>query len=69
MNPIGVIGSGQQLVFLAFVARVAVGEFEAAAVDLADYVYILEYGQNKAEGDATDFAGDVAGIVRDWLRI
>lgn len=40
-----------------------------AALSLADYVYILEYGENKAEGDAADFSGDVAQIVRDWLRV
>lgn len=40
-----------------------------AAIDLADYVYILEYGRTKAEGDVGEFAGDVAAIVRDWLRV
>jgi branched-chain amino acid transport system ATP-binding protein len=40
-----------------------------AAIDLADYVYILEYGRNKADGDVTEFAGDVAEIVRGWLRV
>jgi branched-chain amino acid transport system ATP-binding protein len=40
-----------------------------AAIDIADYVYILEFGRVKAEGDVREFAGDVAGIVRDWLRI
>lgn len=40
-----------------------------AALSLADHVYILEYGENKAEGDAADFSGDVAQIVRDWLRV
>lgn len=40
-----------------------------AALSLADYVYILEYGENKAEGDVSDFAGDVAQIVKDWLRV
>ncbi|MFP3914928.1 MAG: ABC transporter ATP-binding protein [Actinomycetota bacterium] len=40
-----------------------------AAIDLADHVYILEYGEVKAEGAVDDFAGDVAGIVREWLRV
>lgn len=40
-----------------------------AALSLADYVYILEYGENKADGDVADFSGDVAQIVRDWLRV
>lgn len=40
-----------------------------AAIDLADYVYIIEFGRVKAEGGVDDFAGDVAGIVREWLRV
>jgi branched-chain amino acid transport system ATP-binding protein len=40
-----------------------------AAIDLADYVYIFEYGRNKTEGVVGDFAGDVSEIVRDWLRV
>lgn len=40
-----------------------------AAIDLADHVYIIEFGRVKAEGSVDDFAGDVAGIVREWLRV
>src|SRR5690606_9758626 len=40
-----------------------------AAIGLADHVYIVEYGKVKAEGQVDDFAGDVAGIVREWLRV
>jgi branched-chain amino acid transport system ATP-binding protein len=40
-----------------------------AAIDLADYVYILEYGRNKTEGEVGDFGGDVGEIVKDWLRV
>lgn len=38
-----------------------------AAVELADRVYVLEYGRVEATGDAADFATDVAAIVRGWL--
>jgi branched-chain amino acid transport system ATP-binding protein len=40
-----------------------------SAIEIADYVYILEFGRAKAEGDVQEFAGDVAQIVRDWLRV
>jgi branched-chain amino acid transport system ATP-binding protein len=40
-----------------------------AAVDVADYVYILEFGRVKAEGDARRFSDDVGAIVKDWLRV
>lgn len=39
------------------------------AIELADYVYILEYGQNRAEGEVDEFAGDIGAIVKDWLQI
>lgn len=40
-----------------------------AAIELADYVYILEYGRNKAEGVVGEFEGDVGRIVEDWLAV
>lgn len=40
-----------------------------AAVDLADYVYILEFGRVASEGDVGDYSSDVHAIVREWLRV
>lgn len=40
-----------------------------AAVALADYVYILEFGQVASEGAVDDYSSDVHAIVREWLRV
>jgi branched-chain amino acid transport system ATP-binding protein len=40
-----------------------------AAVDLADYVYILEFGRVASEGVVGDYSSDVGAIVEEWLRI
>lgn len=40
-----------------------------AAVGLADYVYILEFGQVASEGDVGDYSSDVHAIVKEWLRV
>lgn len=39
-----------------------------AAVEMADYVYTLEYGRNSLEGDRNEFEGKLSAIVREWLR-
>ena len=40
-----------------------------AAIDLADYVYILEFGQVASEGAVDDYSSDVHAIVQEWLRV
>lgn len=40
-----------------------------AAVELADYVYILEFGRVASEGDVGDYSSDVHAIVQEWLRV
>lgn len=40
-----------------------------AAVGLADYVYILEFGRVASEGDVDDYSSDVHAIVQEWLRV
>lgn len=40
-----------------------------AAVDLADYVYILEFGRVASEGVVGDYSSDVGAIVKEWLRV
>jgi len=38
------------------------------AIELADYVYVLEMGQNTVEGPRTEFeAGRIREIIKDWL--
>lgn len=39
------------------------------AIELADYVYILEMGEKRAEGQVDEFAGDVGRIVKNWLQL
>ena len=39
-----------------------------AAVEMADYVYTLDYGRNHLEGDRSEFEGKLAALVKDWLR-
>ncbi|MFO7481714.1 ATP-binding cassette domain-containing protein, partial [Oceanibaculum nanhaiense] len=38
-------------------------------VSISDHVYILELGQNKADGDAADFKGDsrLREMIAEWL--
>ena len=38
-------------------------------VNISDHVYILELGQNKADGDAADFKGDsrLREMIAEWL--
>jgi branched-chain amino acid transport system ATP-binding protein len=40
-----------------------------AAVRLSDYVYTLMSGRNHLEGDRAQFAGDLDGLIKRWLRI
>jgi branched-chain amino acid transport system ATP-binding protein len=40
-----------------------------AAVDLADYVYVLEFGRVASEGVVGDYSGAVGEIVKEWLRV
>ncbi|GIX49151.1 MAG: ABC transporter ATP-binding protein [Candidatus Tectimicrobiota bacterium] len=40
-----------------------------AAVALADYVYVLELGRNRAEGSRQAFAGDLQATIKAWLQI
>ena len=40
-----------------------------AAVDLADYVYILEFGRVASEGVVGDYSSNVGAIVQEWLRV
>jgi branched-chain amino acid transport system ATP-binding protein len=40
-----------------------------AAVNLADYVYILEFGKVASEGAVGDYSSDVHAIVQEWLRV
>ena len=39
-----------------------------AAVEMADYVYTLDYGRNHLEGDRNEFEGKLSALVREWLR-
>lgn len=39
-----------------------------AAVEMADYVYTLDYGRNHLEGDRNEFEGKLSSIVKEWLR-
>jgi len=38
-------------------------------VRVAHHVYILDLGQNRADGDASDFAGDarLRDLIAEWL--
>lgn len=40
-----------------------------AAVALADYVYTLAYGRNHLEGARDNFAGELDGLIRQWLSL
>jgi branched-chain amino acid transport system ATP-binding protein len=39
------------------------------AVDLADYIYCLEFGRNNVEGEQSEFEGNLAALVKGWLKI
>nr|BBH92393.1 ABC transporter ATP-binding protein [Thermogemmatispora argillosa] len=39
-----------------------------AAVALADYVYTLEYGHNKLEGERGAFEDRLEALIKSWLR-
>jgi branched-chain amino acid transport system ATP-binding protein len=40
-----------------------------AAVEICDYVYLLEFGRNSNEGPREEFAGRLGDVIRDWLRV
>jgi branched-chain amino acid transport system ATP-binding protein len=40
-----------------------------AAVDLADHVYTLAYGENHLEGARDQFEGQLDRLIREWLRL
>jgi branched-chain amino acid transport system ATP-binding protein len=40
-----------------------------AAVQIADYVYVLNSGKNDIEGDRSSFESDLGAIVRRWLGV
>jgi branched-chain amino acid transport system ATP-binding protein len=37
------------------------------AIGIADYIYVLDLGRNKAEGSQDEFATDLKHLVKDWL--
>jgi branched-chain amino acid transport system ATP-binding protein len=37
------------------------------AIEIADYVYVLDLGKNKVEGSKEEFATDLKHLVKDWL--
>jgi branched-chain amino acid transport system ATP-binding protein len=37
------------------------------AIKIADYIYILELGKNKADGSREDFETSLKDMIRDWL--
>jgi branched-chain amino acid transport system ATP-binding protein len=37
------------------------------AIEIADYVYVLDLGRNKVEGSQDEFATDLKHLVKDWL--
>lgn len=40
-----------------------------AAINVADYVYVLNSGKNDIEGDRSAFEGDLGVMVRRWLGV
>lgn len=40
-----------------------------AAIEIADYVYVLNSGRNDIEGDRAAFEGDLGNMVRGWLGV
>ncbi|MFQ5794657.1 MAG: ABC transporter ATP-binding protein [Candidatus Bipolaricaulia bacterium] len=37
------------------------------AIEISDYIYVLDLGRNKAEGSQAAFATDLKDLVKDWL--
>lgn len=37
------------------------------AIEIADYVYVLDLGKNRVEGSQDQFATDLKDLVREWL--
>jgi len=37
------------------------------AIEIADYVYVIEMGRNKIEGSRKDFNADLKEIIKDWF--
>jgi branched-chain amino acid transport system ATP-binding protein len=37
------------------------------AIGIADYIYVLDLGRNKAKGTQDEFATDLKHLVKDWL--
>ena len=37
------------------------------AIEIADYVYVIEMGRNKIEGSRKDFDADLKEIIKDWF--
>lgn len=37
------------------------------AIEMADYVYVLDLGKNKVEGSRGEFASDLKDLVKEWL--
>jgi branched-chain amino acid transport system ATP-binding protein len=40
-----------------------------AAINVADYIYVLNSGKNDIEGDSSAFHGDLGAMVRRWLGV
>lgn len=40
-----------------------------AAIQIADYIYVLASGENDVEGDRSAFEGDLGSMVRRWLGV
>jgi len=38
-----------------------------AAIEICDFVYLLEYGRNAESGPRADFAGRLGEVIRGWL--
>ena len=38
-----------------------------AAIEICDYVYLLEFGRNAENGPRDDFAGKLGEVIRGWL--
>jgi len=37
------------------------------AIEISDYIYVLDLGRNKAEGPREAFQGDLKALIKDWL--
>lgn len=38
------------------------------AVEISDFIYVLELGKNKANGSKEEFSGKLKNIIQDWLE-